>query len=90
MGMLWFGSVIPHALIHILFGLPCETGKQASETPTLPNIPVDLGSLTSVKRHQAFLAHSFLFYQFLTRRMPRDAKNCFQEKVGLESLGDGG
>lgn len=23
---------------------------------------------------------SFLFYQFLTRRMPRDAKNCFQEK----------
>lgn len=39
MGMLWFGSVIPHALIHILFGLPCETGKQASETPTLPNIP---------------------------------------------------
>lgn len=39
MGMLWFGSVIPRALIHILFGLPCETGKQASETPTLPNIP---------------------------------------------------
>ena len=39
MGMLWFGIMMPCALIHIQFGLPFETGKRASEVPTLPNIP---------------------------------------------------
>lgn len=39
LGMLWFGTVMPCALIHILFGLPYEAGKRASEVPTLPNIP---------------------------------------------------
>ena len=69
-----------------------HAGASSQFETSLPNIPVDPGSLISVTRHWAFLSCSlfFSFYQFLTRRVPRDATNCFQEKVGFESHEDGG